>query len=199
MAPGDKFVAGHNYRVQVYLFSQNGFEFNVNSTTGKPVVAVNINGEDCDDAYIYGGREEILIQIDYPAFESKLISEVEIDGIERPVAGKTPDYSGVVLGENYKIDDEGISSIEWYDITNGDGSSEMPKDEKFVAGHKYRVCVWLRAINGYGFITDSDVDVKINGLEGEHYSESNVVAYVGYDFEHVCSIEKVEQKNFVRL
>ncbi len=193
MLPGEKFVAGHDYRVQIYLFAQNNFEFLVDGATHKPAVAVNNNDSPLEDALVYGDAEEIMIQLDYPAFESKLISEVEIAGIDRPIAGKTPDYTGVVIGDGYKIDDEGTGSIEWYDITNGEGASEMPKNEEFVAGHKYRVCVWLRAINGYSFVTDTDVAVKINGLEGEHLNENSVIAYVSYDFEHVCELQKVEQ------
>ena len=182
MLPGDRFAAGHSYRVMIYVESQNGFEFITDGVSGKPVVTVTHNGEQLDDYYLYGNEEQMLIQIDYAPFESKLVDAVEINGIDRPLVGRTPDYTGVVVSDSYKIDDEGIATIEWYDITENDNAPVMSADTKFITGHKYRVCVWLRAINGYSFITDRDLDVKINGNSGDHYTESPVVAYVGYDF-----------------
>ena len=187
MLPGDKFVAGHSYRVMIYVEAQNGFVFDT-TVRGDLYVLVTHNQQELKDYYLYGNEEQMLVQIDYEPFESKLISEVAITDIDAPSHGKAPDYTGAVDSECYKIDDEGIATVEWYDITYNVNASQMPKNETFVAGHTYRVCVWLRAINGYKFITDRDLTVSINGKAGSHLSESSVVAYVEYIFEP-CKID----------
>ncbi|MBR3816968.1 MAG: fibronectin type III domain-containing protein [Clostridia bacterium] len=184
----DKFVAGHSYAVVIWVETQNNFVFDT-TVRGDLYVRVTNNYEEIHEVYeLTGSNEQMKIRIDYAPFESKLVSEVAVTGIDAPAPGKTPDYTGVVDSECYKIDEEGIATIEWYDITDGESAPQMPENEKFVADHKYRVCVWLRAINGYQFITDADLAVSINGNAGEHLNESSVVAYVSYDFAP-CKID----------
>ena len=84
--------------------------------------------------------------------------------IDAPQAGKAPDYSAKLSGNDYDFKTTSASNpfvvngINWYDETAG---NDLTATHKFVAGHTYTATVFLVSATGYQF--SGSVSGKING------------------------------------
>ena len=84
--------------------------------------------------------------------------------IDAPQAGKAPDYSAKLSGDDYDFKTTSASNpfvvngINWYDETAG---NDLTATHKFVAGHTYTATVFLVSATGYQF--SGSVSGKING------------------------------------
>ena len=123
MTLGEEFLAGHSYRLKIYVVTADGWEFRTDGVSGDPFVAILNNGEQIDDFYcIYGNESQLLIQIDYdelPAAESDTIEAVDLV-IAQPVTGVAPSFAKIDTDRYYS--DGNISpeskGIKWYDVTD---------------------------------------------------------------------------------
>ena len=177
----DKFIAGHSYRVRIYLSPLGGYEFKTNSTPGNPVVAALLNGSE-EGVGVYGSATSLLVQYDYPACKQTKISSVSVSDLDIPVFGKTPDFTATTDGTGYVINTNAVEVIGWYEISNG---IEIPlaANETFKKGCTYRVYVALKTEGDYRFAVDDPSDpmmeltitAKISGRD------AYVVPTLGYD------------------
>lgn len=84
--------------------------------------------------------------------------------IDAPQAGKAPDYSAKLSGDDYDFKTTSASNpfvvngINWYDETAG---NDLTATHKFIAGHTYTATVFLVPATGYQF--SGSVSGKING------------------------------------
>ena len=131
---------------------------------------------------------EDIIRISYESTENTLpvIYEVEVNGIEKPVAGNTPDMTAsVLMPEEYFIE-----YVVWYDITQGD---YIKSTDKFIAGHKYRVDVALSTHEGYVFNMCDGYNETYGFINGQNAiefgSHEENFLEIGYEFGE-CKEEK---------
>ena len=197
MQPGEKFLAGHSYRLKIYVVTNNGFEFRTDGVSGEPIVAIIHNGDQIDDFYCIDGNEsQLLVQIDYdtlPAAESNTINEVVIT-VNQPFTGMVPSFTKIDTSEYYS--DGNISpeskGVKWYDVTDGkyliSGTGA-----KFTCGHTYRVSFSLNTKGDYEF---GNAIAKVNGKTAElDWYNSNLVI-VTYTFNELACAPQFVQGEF---
>ena len=131
----DKFISGHSYKVTVEVIPSNNGEWNLKYAT--------INGntakvEEADDCY--------LISYTFTIEEGDAIT---ITDLTEPVAGQLPSYKATLDDSKYKIYDEEFgyiyNGVTWYDLTE---DSNIDVDDKFIAGHTYKVTIEVIPRNG---------------------------------------------------
>ena len=114
------------------------------------------------------------------------IKEISMS-VDYPEAGKTPPGTATWHGTGYSL-----HGIDWYDNTDG---RFLEAGDKIQANHKYRVCLWIEADQGYVFSSANDytptVKAYVNGEAGLvskafEYIASAMV-YVTYEFSAVPS------------
>ena len=81
------------------------------------------------------------------------IYSVAVSGVTKPTAGATPSYyASVSQSANYKVQSYNSgdfrNGVAWYDLQN---DSSMSSYDKFVAGKRYSVHVYLEPKTGYSF------------------------------------------------
>ena len=184
----ETFIPGHQYQVNVYLKTEDGYEFKLSkyldiefTATVNGFVAEGVNNNsDC--------RIQQTITNTFTC-EGKKITTVMINGLAAPRAGEHPDYAAnVAYPEWYQLDPNyaGTNGIIWYDTQ---GNQMLPEDT-FVEGQKYKVEIKLipATLNGANtaqFV--SPVDAYINGKQvvasGDDivYGNANTV-YIYYTF-----------------
>ena len=193
MQSGEKFLAGHSYRLQIFVEPASGWEFRTYQN-GDVFVAILNDGEQIDDFYcIYGDKDELLVQIDYdelPAAESNTIDEI-ILFIDQPVTGEAPSYRKVDATKYYSDGDVSPESkgIKWYDVTDGkyliSGTGA-----KFICGHTYKVTFTLRASGDCEF---GNAEAYVNGKAAVLDWYNPYMVTVTYTFDKlVCTPEFVE-------
>ena len=136
----DTFIPGHQYQCKVYLKVEDGFEFAYNN--GTPTVTATMNGNTAETT-MYGSGLQWEQQVTYTFTCAQAeVSSVEVSGIDAPVAGQTPDYTGTVGNAalygfaNYGYNAAGFW---WYDSEDNPLTSE----DKFVAGETYKLEIKL--------------------------------------------------------
>ena len=136
----DTFIPGHQYQCKVYLKVEDGFEFAYNN--GTPTVTATMNGNTAETT-MYGSGLQWEQQVTYTFTCSQAeVSSVEVSGIDAPVAGQTPDYTGTVGNAalygfaNYGYNAAGFW---WYDSEDNPLTSE----DKFAAGETYKLEIKL--------------------------------------------------------
>ena len=187
----ETFILGHKYQVNVYLKTDDGYEFKLGkrldieftaSVNGFVAEGVN-NNSDC----------RIYQTITYTfTCEYKNITTVMIDGLSVPRAGENPDYTAnVAYPQWYQIDPAyaGTDGIVWYD---SQGNQLLP-DDKFEQGEIYKVEIklipaMLEGVNTSQF--NSAVSAYVNGNQvvvndyGDAvYANKNAV-YIYYTFSN---------------
>ncbi len=162
MAPTDTFVAGHQYRVTVSIYSRSGYTFY--SSGGGVPVKCTINGKSVTKISIYED-DNFGFSYDFPALSASttVVSAITITKLDAPAAGNAPDYvytyspSDKVQHVSY-TSEEWNSGVAWLDNT---ADTALSASSRFVNGHVYEVWIQLTAKDGYSF--GSATTVTING------------------------------------
>ena len=189
----DTFIPGHEYQINVYLKTDDGYEFKLSkyldieftaSVNGFVATGVN-NNNDCRTQQTVSGTFTC---------ESKKVTTVMINGLAAPRGGEHPDYAAnVAYPEWYRLDPNyaGTNGIVWSDM---EGNQLLPEDT-FMEGKKYKVEIKLipATLNGANtaqFV--SPVDAYVNGKQvvanGDDmvYGNANTV-YIYYTFPNPAS------------
>ena len=136
----DTFIPGHQYQCKVYLKVEDGFEFAYNN--GTPTVTATMNGNTAETT-MYGSGLQWEQQVTYTFTCSQaVVSAVEVSGIDAPVAGQTPDYTGTVgNAAQYVFANYGYNAAGfwWYDSED----NPLTAEDKFVAGETYKLEIKL--------------------------------------------------------
>ncbi|MBO4885118.1 MAG: hypothetical protein J5602_07380, partial [Clostridia bacterium] len=150
----DTFIGGHEYMLVVYMTSDDGYTFL--NAGGDVATAGTING---NAAETHKGGAYVSFMYTFPkvAVPATLIESVTITGVDAPVAGATPDYDATVSGtgcikSTHNTSDGWNNGMFWYDNT---ASKALIPTDTFVAGHEYRVIVWVMSKSGYTFLNES--------------------------------------------
>ncbi len=181
---GKTFVAGHEYSVYFYVTAQQNYQISYDETDDYELLeyVATVNGK---DAVQYSTHKDSPAEFSYNfgTPELQIIDELDVTDIDSPIAGNVPDYDGAV-------DSEGVDIvITWYDSTAEEVLREGD-EKKFVAGHKYSVCVTATAKLAYAFKDDGDVldaDTYINSYVADSssaYADSREL-YFTYGFETI--------------
>ena len=151
LAAGNKFTAGHTYRVIVWLECEMDTGFAVSG--GKSAVSATVNGlgATVNTAYEKDPSEIIEVTCDFE-LPAATVSSVTITGVTVPEVGKKPNYSATVSGAGYEAYNTEDNEIDWYDLDSG---KEMMYSDVFEAGHSYRASIWVKAKDGYAFAVNS--------------------------------------------
>lgn len=189
MTPGDKFIEGKYYKVQVDVHTNSRYSFKLDDKTGNPDVLAFVNGHPAKaiEAYEQIPENYITILFDFGVCNDSLIESIVITDVVEPVAGESPSYKANTFGSGYLIDIESeaydeeyvgvnagtkyyykINGIRWYDVTADDYVYE---NDKFIAGHEYKIWIDVFTEDGYEFLFDSYTDeyatAIVNGNIGE--------------------------------
>ena len=153
------FLAGHQYRVSVYLTASTGYAFDFDN------IKATINGNTATTERMVFDRLKVTYYFQALNGQvSDVIQSVEIT-LDAPEIGKAPDFEAVFpAGANYYSADYNVgcykNDIYWYDETNG--IYLEPGSSVFAAGRQYRVTVALSAREGYSF-NKVAITAKLNG------------------------------------
>ena len=124
------------------------------------------------------------------------ISSVSLS-VQEPAAGSS-------VPSSVTTDDPELYSAEnrwnqemWYDKT---ADKYLQSGDRFIAGHKYRLVVWLSAASGKRFALSGNapqVVAKVNGLDARaakaYEQDPEEIIEISYDFDHVHSLTKVNR------
>ncbi len=131
------FIPGHEYRVDVYLKTEDGYTF-YHDKWYEMLFTASINGFSANgNTTTSDGLYRQTISTSFQC-QGKKITTVMINGLSTPKAGETPDYTvSAAYPEWYQPDPiyGGTGGVIWFD---SQGNQLEPTD-KFVEGEKYRV------------------------------------------------------------
>ena len=169
----DTFIPGHQYQCKVYLKVDDGFEFAYNN--GTPTVTATMNGN-AAEIKTSGSGLQWEQQVTYTFTCSQaVLSAVEVSGIDAPVAGQSPDYTGTVGNAvlygfaNYGYNAAGFW---WYDSEDNPLTSE----DKFVAGETYRLEIKLTCATIESVVASRFQTPVAATLNGKTVDSSDVMA-----------------------
>ena len=181
---GKVFEEGHEYLVCITVQPQTGYEIDYDAEDYL-YYAATVNGKQADEGSGYRGETASFdCSFGLPVIQS--IYNVDVTGVEGPVAGKTPDYDAVCGADSYKLVymfwvdnterealiNAGATYVEaslQAKLTKGDGKT-------FKAGHAYSVHFEVEPCKNYEIDYDpSDNDVlyyraTVNGLDAKENS-----------------------------
>jgi len=192
ISESDKFIAGKNYDLVVYVDpKQEGWNY-VAYFADK--VAVTVNGNAVSENKVERVGNSVKFTYTFTAAASAKIGTVDIIGIDAPVAGKSPDYTAELINsDTYMIDttltDRHTSQgVMWRNVT--EARAMLAGVDKFEKGTVYEVMVTVTPHKGYTFVTGSDGTPNITGtINGETATDimgrSDVEAIIVYKFP-VC-------------
>lgn len=156
LEPGDTFIAGHWYSVDILLAAAPGHKFRTDAR-GDFKTTVKLNYSVTGRYSVPGRSKNDAMIIKHAAMQCPYtVNELGFT-VKLPTPNGTPDHNAVCAGSNYTVPS---GYLEWYDVTN-DGHA-MNAGDKFINGHVYRVDIWAKAANGYKFDETSAVTAKIN-------------------------------------
>lgn len=154
MTSSDTFQAGKVYEVIIRLEEVSGKLFAKN-TQDQIYMTANINGMAATVSAVYGNGDQVDISLRFPELGG-FIDSASVTGIDAPVTGKTPDYTGALGSSDYKFmpqnDTIFKNGITWYDATD---SKYVNTDHKFIGGHVYMVEIHLVPEAGKTFSNDA--------------------------------------------
>ena len=158
----ETFIPGHQYEVNVYLITEDGYEFAYTPKNYENATTATVNGKTAE-VEISGGYWSSQRQVEYTFdCQKKEVNAVMIY-LDAPKAGKTPaDYTGTTAyPELYQISEyyNGVQYLYWYDLEG----NMLDNDQEFVQGERYTVEIKV-------------VPTKNNGMDMCAFS--NVMAYV---------------------
>ena len=166
----DVFLPGHEYRCEVYVHTEDGYEFVMDLYTDPetwPNVTVNGNpGKLTFDSSSNLMWDQEVAYV-FPVAPAD-IDSVKVSGLEIPVAGNEPDYTATVDNPYlYEMDTESgyeSSGIWWYDE---EGRYIVPRHHTYEAGQTYHVQLRVAAAKlSNGDLVGQFADQVMVELEG---------------------------------
>jgi len=148
------------------------------------------------------GSAQTCIQCGYviaEAVQKNYVSNVEINNIDAPQMGDSPDYDVSVGGPGFmlrKINDTYTNyGVSWYDITEG---RYIKQTEKFKGNHEYQLYIQVVPETG-SFFDMTSLVAKVDGKAAEAFgNESEVTLCYIYppckDVSHYCKPTLVAKK-----
>jgi len=168
----DVFLPDHEYRCEVYVQTDDGYEFVMDLYTEPetwPSVIVNGNSGDLTFSSASGLNFEQEVKYTFKCSKQTL-SEVGVTELSQPLAGGTPDYVATTFAPHlYEV-----TNITWYNALG----EELPADTTFIAGMVYRVALKIQPIEVQGkkvatFYSDTKTSLNGNQLDMISYSNAN--------------------------
>ena len=144
MKETDTFEAGHKYKLEVWLRAEDGYKFRTDSDDCIDITA-EIDGNEAQSLSV-PSDVAATITMEFKIPESRVISEVDVVGVDKPLEGETPDTEAFCVTRGCVV-----TGLKWYDITGG-GYVLMGEKDTFEAGHIYRVNVMVETEGGYTFL-----------------------------------------------
>ena len=180
MKATDTFTAGNYYKVYIDVMPAKGYIFATDSNF-ETLVSATVNGYRATvNRYPEEDPEKLISACyDFGKLNDTVIEQIGITGVTEPVAGQKPNYTCGVLGSGYHLDknyDDAYpgnviqNGIGWWDYT---GDQWVEPGEAFVAGHEYKVVVYVATDNGYAFYTSGKYDEPA----GEGYINGNPATF----------------------
>ena len=168
----DVFLPDHKYQCEVYVKTDDGYEFLMNTKTDPPTVpSVIVNGNPGDHTTLYGSGLNFEQEVKYVFnCSEQTLSKVGVIELSQPIAGGTPDYVATTLAPHlYEV-----TKITWYDALG----EELPANATFIAGMVYRVAVKIQPIEVQGkkvasFNSNAEASLNGNQLDMISYSNAN--------------------------
>ena len=166
------FIGGHSYSVHFCLEPNEGYIFSDNTQ-------VRINGQIAETSnYI---EFQVWCDFTIQGNASDVIPSVSVN-LDAPVIGAKPDYTvECPSGADYSpVEDAGVfrNGIWWYDIETSQNLN--PDNAVFMAGHRYRVYITVKANSGYYFSGNSTA--TLNGKTAEVVSYYDGELYFRYTY-----------------
>ena len=168
----DVFLPDHKYQCEVYVKTDDGYEFLMNTKTDPPTVpSVIVNGFPGDYTTLYGSGLNFEQEVKYVFnCSEQTLSKVGVIELSQPLAGGTPDYIATTFAPHLYD----IKSITWYDALG----EELPANATFIAGMVYRVAVKIQPIEVQGkkaasFNSNAEASLNGNQLDMISYSNAN--------------------------
>ena len=172
----DTFLPGHQYRLNIFLYSKAGWQFPANASEcsvyieGRPaLITTHINGD-----------PRLAVVTRTWTLPSTVINSVAVDGLTEPVVGAMAVADGTVEdGVPYSIATTApigtnLPTQYWYE---GDGSLSMtPFTGSFQANNWYTYVVFLEPdrANGYKFQGNNGSLTFPGTINGESYSSASL-------------------------
>lgn len=147
----DVFLPDHKYQCEVYVKTDAGYEFLMNTKTDPPTVpSVIVNGNPGDYTTLYGSGLNFEQEVKYVFnCSEQTLSKVGVIELSQPIAGGTPDYVATTLAPHlYEV-----TKITWYDALG----EELPANATFIAGMVYRVYVQIET----NIVVDNNIDYRV--------------------------------------
>ena len=147
----DVFLPDHKYQCEVYVKTDDGYEFLMNTKTDPPTVpSVIVNGNPGDYTTLYGSGLNFEQEVKYVFnCSEQTLSKVGVIELSQPIAGGTPDYVATTLAPHlYEV-----TKITWYDALG----EELPANTTFIAGMVYRVDVQIET----NIVVDNNKDYRV--------------------------------------
>ena len=127
--PGQKFVDGHQYRLQIWVQAAEGYVFNTDHNLD-PDMTATVNGQEIavNRAYEQAADEVVCLHYDFGILDT-YVNTVGILDLEPPQPGFTPDMTAEAQdSQKYEI-----SYLRWTC-----GSTVLKATDTFVAGKTYQ-------------------------------------------------------------
>ena len=175
MAEDDVFEAGRSYKVIVRVDAEGNYTYELDDM-GVNIAEGNINGQ---KAIAYSSYDNTYLELGL-AFApcekdtSKIIERIEVEGIDAPQTGNTPDYDAICLTPGCEI-----INIEWW-LDDVDNRTLLDADDTFKSGKIYRVVIAVEATGGYTFLMEDGY----NEAEG-YINDKNAVEYGSHDEKEI--------------
>ena len=119
------------------------------------------------------------------------IAKVELEDLDIPLAGATPDTSVTICTAGYTI-----YSLEWYDVT---ADRYLNAGEKFIESHVYRVVIWLQAKDDFEFKYTNSYTPDVVALVNEKTAYVNkAYEYNAWAMVEVCYTFQAAPSKWIR-
>lgn len=188
----DKFHAGKQYKCEVLLLANTGYEFETDSSGYSKVTGtLNNNTASVIKLSSRDAKAVVCVEYKFKALSKEKISEVKVINLPEPKLGEAPSYLPSTVGAGYSIKKDYTSTsfkegVRWVDL-DGEGVIDHTAGYKFVEGHKYRCDIMLQVNDDYEFDSLGYIDAAINGREAVvskmSGQDEKAVIVVDYTFE----------------
>ncbi|MBE6924948.1 MAG: hypothetical protein E7466_06935 [Ruminococcaceae bacterium] len=188
----ETFIPGHEYQVRVYLKTEDGYTF-WHDKWYDMLFTATVNGQSATgNATTSNGLYEQTISATFPCSPAT-VSAVAVSGIDAPVAGKTPDYTGQVGNAtlySFAKYGYGNAGFWWYDC-EGNALSDQ---DKFVAGETYSLEIKLtNTMVGQAVASkfQTPVTAKLNGktVDSSDVMANSTTVYIYQTY--TCNVASV--------
>ena len=175
----ERFVEGTEYKVNIMMFPDDGYEFNTSGMTatlnGEAATVPNETG-----SWIYTTSAHVTQKFTCGATDLIPITEMNFT-VTAPVAGQNPDYN-VVFPSDSPFGIDSSSGVSWRVIGSAD---------TYVEGETYSIMFYVIPDDGFYFDPDKDVMITINGEAKKYDVWSNNKFRVQVMRQYVCEAASV--------